>query len=239
MQKLSATDYYGAIRGVGREPRRGVSNQPASTGKNDTMGSRLILMEVVKAEIVQCQRCDGMNIHDVTQASPGYGSPESPVVVVGQSLCGKPCMRAQIPFTGGSGRFLNLGLERAGLAKSDIFTTNVVHCHPPGNRPSLPHEIKNCRPYLLRELDIVQPRLVVGLGKDASAALRDVYPKADELPWPFASPRSPTAAGPKLLAVPHPSWIKWQPQEERQEYVESLAVALRWAFKEASRARLR
>ncbi|WP_306460726.1 uracil-DNA glycosylase family protein [Mycobacterium arosiense] len=75
--------------------------------------------------------------------------PESPVVVVGQSLCGKPCMRAQIPFTGGRGRFLNLALERAGLTKSDIFTTNVVHCHPPNNRPSLPNEIENCRPYLL------------------------------------------------------------------------------------------
>lgn len=210
--------------------------QPAPTGKNDTMGTRLKLMEAVKAEIVQCQRCDGMNVHDVTQAAPGYGSPESPVVVVGQSLCGKPCMRAQIPFTGGSGRFLNLGLERAGLTKSDIFTTNVVHCHPPDNRPSLPHEIENCRPYLLRELEIIQPRLVVGLGKDASAALRDVYPTADELPWPFDAPRGRsqrTAASPKLLAVPHPSWIKWQPQEEREEYVESLARALRWAFQES------
>lgn len=210
--------------------------QPAPTGKNDTMGTRLKMMEAVKAEIVQCQRCDGMNVHDVTQAAPGYGSPQSPVVVVGQSLCGKPCMRAQIPFTGGSGRFLNLGLERAGLTKSDIFTTNVVHCHPPDNRPSLPHEIENCRPYLLRELEIIQPRLVVGLGKDASAALRDVYPTADELPWPFAAPRGRsqrTTASPKLLAVPHPSWIKWQPQEEREEYVESLARALRWAFQES------
>ena len=198
------------------------------------MGSRLKLMEAVKAEIVQCQSCDGMNVHDVTQAAPGYGSPESPVVVVGQSLCGKPCMRAQIPFTGGSGRFLNLSLERAGLAKSDIFTTNVVHCHPPGNRPSLPHEIANCRPYLLRELEIIQPRLVIGLGKDASAALRDLYPKVDELPWPFAIPRGRrqrTSVSPKLLAVPHPSWIKWRPQEERGDYIESLARALRWAFK--------
>lgn len=190
-------------------------------------------MSLVRDRVRACRACTGMNIHDVTQAAPGYGSPESPVVVVGQSLCGKPCMRAQIPFTGGSGRFLNLGLERAGLNKSDIFTTNVVHCHPPGNRPSLPHEIGNCRPYLLRELEIVQPRLVIGLGKDASAALREIYPEADEMPWPFAAPhgrRHRTAPSPKLLAVPHPSWIKWQPQEHREQYVESLADAFRWAF---------
>lgn len=54
------------------------------------MASRVKLMEAVKTEIVRCQRCDGMNIHDVTQAAPGYGSPDSPVVVVGQSLCASP-----------------------------------------------------------------------------------------------------------------------------------------------------
>lgn len=201
------------------------------------MGSRLKLMEAVKAEIVQCQRCEGMNIHDVTQAAPGYGSPKSPVVVVGQSLCGKPCMRAQIPFTGGSGRFLNLSLERAGLTKGDIFTTNVVHCHPPGNRASLPHEIENCRPFLLRELQIIQPRLVIGLGKDASAALRGIFPEARALTWPFATPHDQRADPtiPDLLAVPHPSWIKYRPVDQRDAYVESLAGALRWAFDDAHR----
>jgi uracil-DNA glycosylase len=193
-------------------------------------------MEAVKADIVHCRKCKGMNVPDETQASPGFGSPRSPVVVVGQSLCGKPCMRAQIPFTGGSGRFLNLGLERAGLAKSDIFTTNVVHCHPPGNRPSLPHEIQNCRPYLLRELEIIQPRLVIGLGKDASAALQGVFPAARELPWPFTLPRGrrPNSTIPDLLAVPHPSWIKYQPADKRDAYVESLASALRWGFRGAT-----
>ena len=94
------------------------------------------------------------NIPAVTQSAPGYGAVHSPVVIVGQSLCG-PCMASQIPFTGGSGRFLDRSLAVADLAKEDIFITNVVHCHPPANRPSQPHEIANCRPYLHRELAIV------------------------------------------------------------------------------------
>lgn len=190
-------------------------------------------MNVVQDRIRACRVCAEMNIYDETQAAPGYGSPWSPVVIVGQSLCGKPCMRAQIPFTGGSGRFLNLSLERAGLAKSDVFTTNVVHCHPRGNRPSLPNEIENCRPHLLRELEIVQPRLVIGLGKDASAALREIYPRATALPWPFSAPRSrrrTTSPEPDLLPVPHPSWVKYQPPAVREEYVAHLARALKWAF---------
>lgn len=57
-----------------------------------------------------------------------------------------------------------------------MFTTNVVHCHPPKNRPSLPHEIDNCRPYLSREIDIVAPRLIISLGRDARAALEQLQP---------------------------------------------------------------
>ena len=76
-----------------------------------------------------CTKCDGMNKPLETQSSPGYGDIESPVVVVGQSLCG-PCMKEQQPFFGGSGKHLDEALDRAGHDKEDIYTTNVVHCHP-------------------------------------------------------------------------------------------------------------
>jgi uracil-DNA glycosylase len=191
------------------------------------------LMAVIKSEIVGCQSCEGMNVRGKTQAAPGYGSPWSPIVLVGQSLCGKPCMTAQIPFTGGSGRFLDLSFERAGIAKHEVFTTNVVHCHPPGNRASFDHEIENCRPYLLRELAIIQPRLVITLGKDAAVALRGIYPQARQLKWPFVVPdaaRPETATVPDLLPVPHPSWVKYQHPERRDEYIDALARAISWGF---------
>jgi uracil-DNA glycosylase len=190
-------------------------------------------MAAVSSDIVGCRSCAGMNIRGKTQAAPGYGSPWSPVVLVGQSLCGKPCMTAQIPFTGGSGRFLDEGFKRARIAKREAFTTNVVHCHPPGNRASFDHEIENCRPYLLQELQIIQPKLVITLGKDAAAALRGIYPDARQLTWPFATPATEgpqMAAIPDLLPVPHPSWLKYQPLERRDEYVDALARAIRWGF---------
>jgi DNA polymerase len=190
-------------------------------------------MTALAAQITACRRCKGMNKPGKTQAAPGYGSVRSPVVIVGQSLC-RPCMKTQIPFTGGSGLILERAFGLAGVAKDDIFITNVVHCHPPKNRESLPHWIKNCSPYLHSELEIVGPRLVIGLGKDAEAALRAFYPpEAGVLEWPFAAPRATrSTAAPCLLFAKHPSWIKRQHDASlEKEYVNSLADALKWGFR--------
>lgn len=188
-------------------------------------------MRTLATRIRNCTACDGMNIPEITQAAPGYGSVRSPVMIVGQSLCG-PCMATQIPFTGGSGRFLDRALAGAKLTKEAVFTTNVVHCHPPDNRPSLPHEIDNCRPYLAREIDVVAPQLIICLGRDARATLELVQPTAPVLPWPFTRPpKKPSATDTtRLLFAPHPSWIARQPRTAQDAYVLSLTAALRWAF---------
>src|SRR5688500_13022092 len=95
----------------------------------------------IATEVRQCTKCPGLNLSGVTEAAPAFGNPESPIVFVGQSLC-RPCMRTQVPFTGGSGRFLDVAFAAAGVQKSDVFITNVVHCHPPDNRPSRSEEIE-------------------------------------------------------------------------------------------------
>ena len=90
-------------------------------------------------EIRGCHLCPGMNKRVETQAAPGRGSLASPVVIVGQSLCTK-CMESQILFDGGRGVILDDALGRTGRTKDDVFITNAVHCHPPGNRKSLSHD---------------------------------------------------------------------------------------------------
>lgn len=193
--------------------------------------NRIRRMRALADRITSCTACAGMNVPSVTQAAPGYGSPHSPVVIVGQSLCG-PCMATQIPFTGGSGRFLDRALADAKLTKEAVLTTNVVHCHPPKNRPSMPHEIDNCRPYLGLEIAIVEPTLIIGLGRDARAALERLQPTAPVLPWPFIRPRkAPTdTRSTRVLFAPHPSWIARQPRAEQVDYLSSLTSALKWAF---------
>lgn len=189
------------------------------------------------ARIKACHKCDGMNIPGETQSSPGYGSLQSPVVVVGQSLCG-PCMAKQEPFYGGSGRFLKEALRRARRTKNQIYTTNVVHCHPPGNRPSVPQEIEKCKPYLRQELAIVRPRLIVGFGDDAKDVLQTMFSGTPPLEWPLLTVRGlpPAISGrPALLFPAHPGSFRWIPAEDRpeveDEWVDCLARALRWGFR--------
>jgi uracil-DNA glycosylase len=108
------------------------------------------------------------------------------------------------------------------------------HCHPPKNRKSLPEWIEKCSPYLHSELEIVQPRLVIGLGRDAEAALQAFYPQARVLQWPFIAPRANRSkTAPYLLFAKHPSWIKRQHDVSlEQEYVTSLVRALKWGFRD-------
>lgn len=179
--------------------------------------SRRLQLEALKGKIRVCDRCPGMNKKGETQAAPGYGSVRSPVVIVGQSLC-RQCMEPQEPFYGGSGTLLDRCFIKAGVEKKKLFITNVVHCHPPKNQESLQLWIKRCTPHLHEELEIVQPRLVIGLGEDAEAALTAYYRKSRDL------------LTPALMFAKHPSWIlRKHDSALEQEYVNGLARALSWA----------
>ena len=123
-------------------------------------------MKILNGKIKNCHKCEGLNIKEVTENAPGFGNIRSKVMLIGQSLCTK-CMATQIPFTGGSGTILDAVFKYLHIKKKDVYITNLLHCHPPGNRPSKPEEIKRCLPYLMKEIFIVKPKLIIPLGRDA------------------------------------------------------------------------
>src|SRR5512140_957753 len=69
------------------------------------------------------------------------------------------------PFVGPSGHFLDELLSAAGLKRTDVFIGNVVKCRPPGNRDPLPDELGACRPYLERQIEAINPKVIVTLGR--------------------------------------------------------------------------
>ena len=178
-----------------------------------------------------CQKCKGMNKRGVTQAAPGWGNLRSPVVIVGQSLC-EPCMAAQEPFVGGSANLLEAGFDLADIKKENLYITNVVHCHPANNVKSRREWKMNCTPYLGEELRLVQPKLIIGLGDDAKAAISGFYHRALIMQWPFRTPRAaPSDESPRVHFIRHPSWIKRQHTDAlTRQYIASLGRALRWGF---------
>jgi DNA polymerase len=79
------------------------------------------------------------------------------------------------PFVGAAGRFLDELLEGIGLKREQVYIANVIKCRPPGNRDPLPEEIEACKPYLDRQIELIQPKLVVTLGRFSMAR---AFPKA-------------------------------------------------------------
>ncbi|MEI8129946.1 MAG: uracil-DNA glycosylase [bacterium] len=107
-----------------------------------------------------------------TQAVFGAGSPTAEVVFIGEAP-GKTEDKLGIPFMGSAGRFLDEMLSEIKLSRSDVYITNVVKYRPPNNRDPLPEEKDACRAWLIEELELVQPKLIVFLGRHA---LRSFFP---------------------------------------------------------------
>lgn len=102
-----------------------------------------------------------------TQVVPGQVVVGAPLVLVGEAP-GRDEDETGRPFVGRSGQLLDVLLADAGLARADVSILNVLKCRPPGNRPPRPDEAGRCRPWLDRQLALLQPRVVVPLGLTAT-----------------------------------------------------------------------
>ena len=98
----------------------------------------------------------------------GDGNVDADIVFIGEAP-GKAEDEQGLPFVGASGRFLNEMLDAAGLVRSDVYITNIVKYRPPNNRDPFPEEKKAFWPFLLRQLEIIQPRVVITLGRHSGA----------------------------------------------------------------------
>jgi len=123
-------------------------------------------LQKVAAEVRACTRC--ALAAGRKHAVPGEGPTNAEIMFIGEG----PGMNEDAqgrPFVGASGRFLTELIGRAGLRREDVFIANVVKCRPPGNRDPLPEEITACREFLDRQIALVNPKIIVTLGRFSMA----------------------------------------------------------------------
>ncbi len=127
---------------------------------------RQALLDAIAQEIREHVPCGFEVCEQATNLVPGEGSATASVVFVGEAP-GASEDRTGRPFVGAAGKLLDQLLEEAGLARDDVFITNVVKARPPGNRDPRPDEVAHHLPWLEAQLDVIAPRLIVPLGRHA------------------------------------------------------------------------
>ncbi|HEX8551990.1 MAG TPA: uracil-DNA glycosylase [Abditibacteriaceae bacterium] len=105
-----------------------------------------------------------------THAVPGEGNFQAQLMFVGEGPGENEDLSGR-PFIGAAGSFLNELLARAGIARNDVFITNIVKCRPPRNRDPLPDEVAACNDYLMAQIALIEPKFVVTLGSPAMKTL--------------------------------------------------------------------
>jgi DNA polymerase len=101
----------------------------------------------------------------------GAGNADADLMFIGEAP-GANEDKLGLPFVGQAGKLLDKLLAEIGMEREDVFIANVLKCRPPGNRDPLPTEIENCQEYLLRQVELIEPRIICTLGNFATKLLR-------------------------------------------------------------------
>lgn len=145
-------------------PEAEAASAPAPHGPEE----RATALRALAAEAEVCESCRlsrGRN-----RVVFGTGDPDADLMFVGEGP-GAEEDRQGLPFVGAAGQLLDKIIEAIGLAREQVYIANVVKCRPPGNRDPLPDEASACRPYLDRQIELVQPKVIVALGRVAAQSL--------------------------------------------------------------------
>lgn len=183
-------------------------------------------LEDLAAHCRRCQRCDlgATRLNAVVQR----GNPRAPLMVIGEGP-GQNEDETGLPYVGKAGQLLDKILQSVGLdPATDVYVTNAVRCRPPGNRVPTPEEIAACRPYLLEQVRLANPKLIILTGATAVRATIGIKEGITRLRGRWLE-----WEGRPCMPIFHPSYLLRNPSKERNS-----PKWLMWQDIRAIRARL-
>lgn len=180
-----------------------------------THGQIIPLMQVdalqaVRTDIGDCTRC---KLHALgrTQVVFGVGNPNADLMFVGEAPGADEDVQG-IPFVGRAGQLLTDIIEKGlKIPRKDVYIANVIKCRPPQNRNPEPDEVATCEPFLFRQVDIIQPKVIVALGKFGAQTLLRTLDPISRLRGRVFEYR-----GAKLVPTFHPAYLLRNPSSKRE-----------------------
>ncbi len=158
-----------------------------------------------------CTRC---KLHKLgrKQIVFGVGNPRAELMFIGEGPGADEDEQGE-PFVGRAGQLLNKMVEAMGLKRSDVYIANVVKCRPPGNRTPERDECETCMPFLLRQVEAINPKAIVALGAVAAKNLLQINASMAEL-----RARSYDFRGARLFVTYHPAYLLRDPRQKSETW---------------------
>jgi uracil-DNA glycosylase family 4 len=166
----------------------------------------------LRARVAGCTRCALSATR--TQTVFGVGDPRAQWLIVGEAPGAEEDRQGE-PFVGRAGQLLNSMLRAIGLARERVFIANVLKCRPPGNRDPAAQEVAECLPYLERQIALIEPKIMLAVGRIASQALlRTDVPlgRLRQRVHSFGASQVP------LVVTYHPAYLLRTPADKRKAW---------------------
>jgi DNA polymerase len=164
-------------------------------------------LDDIRRDLGDCQRCKLAPTRKTIVF--GQGDPHAPLVFVGEGP-GADEDEQGLPFVGRAGKLLNRMIQSAGMKREEVYICNIVKCRPPMNRTPEKDEVDACSPFLFRQIQAIQPRLICCLGAPAMKTLLGIKEGITKVRGQFFD-----FASTKVMVAYHPAYVLRNPREEK------------------------
>ena len=205
----------------------GIENLPFSERDTPSPPSPMApTLEEVRKELGDCQRC---KLHRTRRTLVfGEGNEKAKLMFIGEGPGYDEDVQGR-PFVGKAGQLLTKIIQSIHLQREEVYIANIIKCRPPQNRNPEPDEIQTCYPFLMKQIQAIQPRIICALGTFAAQTLLHTDAKITTLRGRFFD-----LAGIKVLPTYHPAYLLRSPERKREVW-EDMKQISEWMAKEDGR----
>jgi len=196
----------------------GIVSLPASGMKADEPGqSTMITLEDVRKELGDCKRC---KLHRGRKTIVfGEGNERATLMLIGEGPGYDEDVQGR-PFVGRAGQLLTKILQSINLQREEVYIANIIKCRPPQNRNPEPDEIQSCSPFLMKQIQVIQPKIICALGAFSAQTLLKTDVKITALRGKFYD-----LEGIKVIPTYHPAFLLRNPERKREVWEDMKKIA--------------
>ena len=165
----------------------------------------------IREDLGDCTRCV-LHKQGRKQIVFGVGNPEADLMFIGEAPGADEDQQGE-PFVGRAGQLLNNMIKAIGLRREDVYIANIIKCRPPGNRTPERAECETCSPFLMRQIEVIKPKVIVALGAVAAKTLLAINAPMTELRGRWYDFR-----GTKLAVTYHPAFLLRDPRQKKEAW---------------------